>query len=241
MAALTKQQPLLEGHVMAETHPTSTVVVIHSHKSSEYRIWCGLKSRCLNPNGKKWHRYGGRGITVCARWLESFENFLGDMGPRPSNRHTIERKDNDGNYEPNNCVWATNKQQSRNRSTNLRIEYRGVTRCLMDWCEILGLSYDTIKQRLAAGYSVADAFEKPFVGYEERSRNRSKAIVEPNHMLTFNGVTKCIAEWVEITGLPFPTIRNRIVRGKWSVERALTTPPTRGGRKLKVNLSALVT
>jgi hypothetical protein len=79
-------------------------------KTAEYRIWNGMKSRCLNPNRKDYPRYGGRGVTVCERWLR-FENFYADMGPRPSPKHSIDRIDNDGNYEPGNCKWATLAEQ----------------------------------------------------------------------------------------------------------------------------------
>ena len=80
----------------------------------EYNSWAGMKGRCLNPKNHKYPSYGGRGITVCERWM-TFENFLDDMGNRPSLNYSIERKNNDGNYEPDNCIWATPKQQANNR------------------------------------------------------------------------------------------------------------------------------
>jgi hypothetical protein len=86
--------------------------------SPEYSVWSGMKDRCLNPNSCNWTNYGGRGITVCDRWKDSFSNFYEDMGPRPSDEHSIDRIDNDGNYEPGNCRWATVEEQVYNRRTN---------------------------------------------------------------------------------------------------------------------------
>lgn len=93
------------------------------HKTPEYQAWAGMKGRCTNPKRKSWNDYGGRGITICDRWLHSFEAFLADVGPRPSERHSIDRIDVDGNYEPKNVRWATWSEQLRNqRRTKLTAE-----------------------------------------------------------------------------------------------------------------------
>ena len=91
-------------------------VTTHGKKNtSEYRSWYGMKSRCYNPNNKRYKNYGGRGIEVCDRWKDSFENFYNDMGSKPSSKHSIDRIDNDRNYEPGNCKWSTATEQNRNQ------------------------------------------------------------------------------------------------------------------------------
>lgn len=116
----------------------------------EYRIWSTMRMRCFNPNQAGYAGYGGRGISVCARW-DDFGNFLADMGRRPSPQHSIDRRNNDGNYEPDNCRWATPDIQSRNRRSNRLIEFRGEKRCLSDWARLLGVDATTLSYRAKMG------------------------------------------------------------------------------------------
>lgn len=117
-----------------------------------YSIWVGIITRCCNPNTPNFCDYGGRGITVCDRWRNSFENFYSDMGERPRGM-SIERIDNDAGYSPENCKWATRAEQSRNRRNNRRLTLNGETRCLAEWSKITGLNPITITSRLKRGWS----------------------------------------------------------------------------------------
>lgn len=112
----------------------------HSHKMSGtrmYNIWVGLKGRCNNPNDPRYDRYGGRGISVCDEWNTSFQSFYDwAINNGYSDDLTIDRIDNDGNYEPTNCKWSTNKEQCNNRATNINIKIGNATKTLTEWCEI---------------------------------------------------------------------------------------------------------
>lgn len=126
-------------------------IEIHGHacrgqESRTHRVWRLLKDRCLNENHPRFKDYGGRGITVCSRWL-SFENFLEDMGECPEGM-TLDRENNDEGYEPGNCRWATTKVQGRNKSNNRLLTYDGRTQCLVDWAEEFGIKTKTLISRL---------------------------------------------------------------------------------------------
>lgn len=97
----------------------------HRMEAREYLVWSSMKRRCLNPNDRNYPNYGGRGINVCDRWIDSFENFYSDMGPRPPGQYSIERNDNSGNYEPSNCRWATKEEQVNNKRNNIVVVFRG--------------------------------------------------------------------------------------------------------------------
>lgn len=128
--------------------------------STTYRSWLNLKQRCSNKKNTKFVRYGGRGIKVCKRWLNSFENFLADMGEKPIGL-TLDRVDNDGDYRPSNCRWATSKQQARNKTTNRFITYQGETLCLFDWARRTGIRWNTLQKRLEMGWSIHRTLTEP--------------------------------------------------------------------------------
>lgn len=130
--------------------------------SSLYNSWSNMIQRCTNPKHPSYSRYGGRGITVCTSWMtcSDFVTWAVDNGYRVG--LSIERIDNNGNYEPSNCRWASRKDQQRNRGVNHVVEYKGETRCLTEWAEILGMEPKTLEYRLTrSGMTVHDAFNLP--------------------------------------------------------------------------------
>lgn len=129
--------------------------------SPEWTSWQAMIQRCRNPKNPKFPRYGGRGITVCERWAESFEAFYEDMGLRPDGTTLDRYPDNNGNYEPGNCRWATPSQQARNRRTSRLLEHDGHTRSLAEWSEIKGLEQDLVWNRLRSGWTVDRALNEP--------------------------------------------------------------------------------
>lgn len=128
--------------------------------SPEYTTWRGMKGRCLNPKASQYPYYGGRGITICQRWLDSFEAFLADMGTRPPGM-TLDRILVDGNYEPGNCRWATPTEQVTNSGTALRLTHNGITDTAAGWGRRLGMRPGFIRGRLFHGWSVERALTEP--------------------------------------------------------------------------------
>lgn len=123
-------------------------------RTKEYVAWTSLKWRCHNPRSSKYKHYGARGIVVCERWLNSFESFLSDMGLAPSASHSIDRVDVNGNYEPNNCRWATKTEQMNNMRKNVFYTFYGLTMSLARWSAISGISANVIRCRIFKGHDV---------------------------------------------------------------------------------------
>lgn len=146
------------ARIRARTHGES-----RGGGSVEYRTWGGMKQRCHNPNYHGFAEYGGRGIFVCDRWRGQggFENFLADMGRRPEGEYSIDRINNDGPYSPENCRWATVKQQAKNRRSTVLITIDGETRSVVEWARVRGFPESLIYLRLRAGWSERDAVMKP--------------------------------------------------------------------------------
>lgn len=137
--------------------------------SPEYRTWIGMKLRCLNVNRQDYPRYGGRGISICERWEKSYEQFLADMGRRPTPQYSLDRIDTNGMYEPGNCQWATRSQQSRNRRDRNLVVINGESRLLCDWSSLCGLSVRTLWNRIhVLGWSPEKAISAPPRTYGNR-------------------------------------------------------------------------
>jgi hypothetical protein len=176
--------------------------------SPTYKSWSDMKSRCSNPKRLDYSDYGGRGINVCDRWVDSFSLFLADMGFRPSGT-TLDRLDVNGDYCPENCRWATAKQQQRNKRNTKHVIFRGGAKSLAEWAEVLHLPYDVIRYRLKAGWTPEEAFTIPVRDLED--------------FLTLDGVKKTKAQWCKEKGITQNALLGRLRRG-WSVADALNTP-----------------
>ena len=159
-------------------------------QQSLYYTWYHMIRRCSDPLDLGFMRYGGRNIIVCMRWRKSFRAFAEDLGERPSPRHSIDRIDNNGNYEPGNVRWATRKEQQRNRRGNHLVTANGITRSVAEWSEALGVNWATVAQRLKLGWS------------PERAVTQARQ--RPTGKLTADQVTKAVNLYQ--AGLPLAPI-----------------------------------
>ncbi len=131
----------------------------------EYSLWCDIRKRCLNPKRADFKLYGGRGIAVCERWLDSFENFFADMGKCPENK-SIDRIDNEKGYSPDNCRWATAAEQAQNKRNTVKLTFNGETKCITQWARDKGIGFTTLWLRInRAGWSVERALTEPVKKY----------------------------------------------------------------------------
>lgn len=157
---------------------TSANAYAHSRETAandrERKTWSSMIQRCTNQRLPCYPHYGGRGITVCDRWRGKggFENFLADMGPRPMGM-SLDRINNDGNYEPGNCRWATQRQQMSNMRRNRHIEIGGVTKTIAEWAAESVVSYHTFQYRIIRGWDPALALVTPNVKGQKRFRSRA--------------------------------------------------------------------
>lgn len=134
-------------------------------KTRTYQAWVHMKQRCADPRTPKYPLYGGRGIVVCARWMNSFPNFLADLGERPSPRHSLDRLNGDGPYSPENCRWATPEEQWQTRRDAKPLMHAGRSQLLPAWAVEVGIPYGVLQQRLRNGWTVERALTTPVRHY----------------------------------------------------------------------------
>lgn len=182
--------------------------------TSEYGIWQGMLRRCADKSSK---RYGGRGISVCERW-HSFENFLADMGRRPSRGHSIDRyPDNDGNYEPSNCRWATLIQQARNLAKNHWVEFKGRRYVIEELANEVGLKSSTVASRLKRGWTVEQAVGIPASNRQPKVKSHSQTVLTENDIRSIRVLreSKTVHELAAMFGVTFFHIHRIVSRRAW--------------------------
>lgn len=206
----------------------SRVGQVRKHGASRSRAhlaWMHMKARCFNAKLREYPNYGGRGITVCERWLGKMgsANFIADMG-QPPEGHTLDRIDVNGNYEPGNCRWATYTQQAQNKRNNRRVDDG---RLLRDVAKDHGTTYDRVRQRVDLyGWDLEDALTTPSLGSGHRLPTR-----EPRgERITINGETRTLRQWCEHYGQSYRRILQRWKHYGWDIEEALRTPPRLPGQ-----------
>lgn len=183
----------------------------------EYKSWGQMLNRCRNPNAHNFKHYGGRGVTVCERWKQ-FANFLADMGPRPHG-HSIDRRDNNGNYEPGNCFWATKEEQARNKRTSRSIECRGRRMRLQEAAEIVGISRQRLMSRLDSGWTDYQAAETPVGGVEGEDHVNAKLTADDVRFIRTNcgrGRSAGYRAMARKFGVDPATIRRAVLGKSWS-------------------------
>jgi hypothetical protein len=177
-----------------------------------------MKQRCYAPSHVSYPHYGGRGIRVCERWLKSFKNFLADMGPKPGHEYSLDRIDNDGNYEPGNVRWATRIEQCRNKRANRLLSHDGRTKTLAEWAEVTGVKAVTLSSRIRDGWSVGAALSTPKLDEWDNKRWEGREVI-----LEFDGLSMNLPAWSERLGIKYATLRSRFKKG-WSAEQILCQP-----------------
>ena len=155
---------VVKGHLVSDHTKSCGCLIGQFHGESNgsrlYDIYSNMKDRCYNDHTSKYKDYGARGITICNEWLESYTKFR-DWAVENGYQEnlTLDRIDNDGNYEPSNCHWATRKQQAQNRRSSKKYTINGEVHCLKEWCEILNLNYSTVYNRIYRGCDIYKALE----------------------------------------------------------------------------------
>ena len=179
-----------------------------------YRIYKAMKTRCYNPNAPEYNIYGGKGIAICDQWLEDYDAFCEwSLANGYNDSLSIDRIDNNGNYCPENCRWATAFQQMRNTSRNRFYQIGDEVKTISEWCDIYQINLHTFYGRIREGWTVEDALSIPSKG-------------KRNLDFEYHGITKSIPQWAKEYGMGATTLKYRLFAG-WPIEKALNTPVAR--------------
>lgn len=187
-------------------------------KTIEYSAWVSMKQRCYNPKNTFYYAYGGRGVSVCDRWKDSFEAFYEDIGPKPSKAHSLDRIDVNGDYEPINCRWATAIEQLSNQRRNILVQYQGEKLTVSEAGRRSGLPDKIVHNRIKSGWSAEDAVTKP-VWKPGKPRNgykhRSNGIY-----VELDGEQMLLRQACSRLGLHYENVRRSIRRSKSTPQEA---------------------
>lgn len=200
-------------------------------KSRTYKSWDAMKQRCTNPNSPDYYRYGAVGVKVCDRWLNSFENFLADMNVRPPGT-TIHRYPKlAGNYEPGNCIWGTDEEQSSSKVNTQYLTYNGETERLVVWAEEMNIPVDLLRRRYKAGLTGDDLFAPSYSRYKgikgiKRKRAETRELIKYD----YNGQQLTIEELAVIAGVNKGTLEQRLRKYKMPLEKAMLAEPLPKGK-----------
>ncbi len=181
-----------------------------------YHSWRNMMMRCYDETRDDFHRYGGRGISVCGEW-HKFDAFFADMGQPPEAGMQLDRIDNESGYSPDNCRWTTRKIQCRNRRSNVQLTYQGRTQCMFDWAAEFGMSGKQLHKRLTLGWDLETALTTPVKQLRE------------DRELTYGGRTMKISEWAKVLKVRKGLLFGRIASG-WSDAKVIATPVRNNGR-----------
>lgn len=205
-----------ETRCLRSGNTTSCGCTTRSHNMSKtpiYNVWQMMIKRCSVPHSEGYCNYGGRGITVCDRWKDSFENFYQDIGEPPNVDCTLDRINNNAGYSPENCRWATSQEQARNTRANRFVTWKGEKKTLAEWAgdpelRLLGISASLLSHRLRKGWDIDSVMTTPSL---------------PGKMITYQGETLTMMDWSRKLGARTNIVSKRVRKG-WSIEDAISVP-----------------